>query len=129
MGAIETSLTAMLTLALVSGVNAAEQERYIVKFKEGKGPSVMGQLKAQGGKLALELANHDAAALKGLANNPNVEYVATSTPLVGVSDTAGQAMLGQLGTLANVSIGAGNYAYFDVTSMATPHVAGVAALV
>ncbi|MGL5389925.1 MAG: hypothetical protein ACRDA8_00790 [Shewanella sp.] len=90
MGAIETSLTAMLTLALVSGVNAAEQERYIVKFKEGKGPSVRGQLKAQGGKLALELANHDAAAfllptqaLKGLANNPNVEYVATSIPSVG----------------------------------------------
>lgn len=94
MRAIETSLTAMLTLALVSGAHAAEQERYIVKFKAGKGPSEMGQLKAQGGKLALELANHDAAAfllpaqaLKGLANNPNVEYVELDAKRYPLSQT------------------------------------------
>jgi subtilisin family serine protease len=53
----------------------------------------------------------------------------TNIPSVGASDTEGAAMKGQLGQSATVGIKASNYAYFDGTSMATPHVSAVAALV
>ena len=38
-------------------------------------------------------------------------------------------MKGQLGQTATVAVTASNYAFFDGTSMATPHVSAVAALV
>jgi subtilisin family serine protease len=50
-------------------------------------------------------------------------------PSVTATDTDGAAMKGQLGQSATVGIKASNYAYFDGTSMATPHVSAVAALV
>jgi len=53
----------------------------------------------------------------------------TTIPSVGASDTEGAAMKAQLGQSATVGIKASNYAYFDGTSMATPHVSAVAALV
>jgi subtilisin family serine protease len=53
----------------------------------------------------------------------------TSIPSVGASDTEGAAMKAQLGQSATVGVKASNYAYFDGTSMATPHVSAVAALV
>jgi subtilisin family serine protease len=53
----------------------------------------------------------------------------TTIPSVGASDTEGAAMKGQLGQSATVGVNASNYAYFDGTSMATPHVSAVAALV
>ena len=55
--------------------------------------------------------------------------VATTIPSVTASDTEGAAMLGQLGQSATVTVEASNYAFFDGTSMATPHVSAVAALV
>lgn len=55
--------------------------------------------------------------------------VATTIPSMTVSDTEGAAMLGQLGQTAALSIEVSNYAYYDGTSMATPHVSAVAALV
>jgi subtilisin family serine protease len=55
--------------------------------------------------------------------------VATTIPSVTASDTEGAAMKGQLGQTASIAITATNYAYFDGTSMATPHVSAVAALV
>lgn len=55
--------------------------------------------------------------------------VSTTIPSVTASDTEGAAMLGQLGQTATVSVTASNYAFFDGTSMATPHVSAVAALV
>jgi subtilisin family serine protease len=53
----------------------------------------------------------------------------TNIPSVTASDTEGAAMLGQLGQTATVTVAASDYAYFDGTSMATPHVSAVAALV
>ena len=54
---------------------------------------------------------------------------ATAIPSVTASDTEGAAMKLQLGQTASVAVAASNYAYFDGTSMATPHVSAVAALV
>ncbi|MFC5478000.1 S8 family serine peptidase [Massilia suwonensis] len=53
----------------------------------------------------------------------------TNIPSVTATDTDGAAMKLQLGQSATVGIKASNYAYYDGTSMATPHVSAVAALV
>jgi subtilisin family serine protease len=53
----------------------------------------------------------------------------TTIPSLTASDTDGAAMKAQLGQSATVAVQASNYAYFDGTSMATPHVSAVAALV
>jgi subtilisin family serine protease len=53
----------------------------------------------------------------------------TAIPSVTASDSEGAAMKQQLGQSATVSVAASDYAYFDGTSMATPHVSAVAALV
>jgi subtilisin family serine protease len=57
----------------------SEDGRYIIKFKNDAGRAAMH---AAGGRLALDLAAHGAAAaflpeaaLHGLRNNPNIEYV------------------------------------------------------
>ncbi|QYF94488.1 S8 family serine peptidase [Massilia sp. PAMC28688] len=55
--------------------------------------------------------------------------VATSIPSVTATDTDGAAMKGQLDQSATVGVKPTSYAYFDGTSMATPHVSAVAALV
>lgn len=53
----------------------------------------------------------------------------TAIPSVTASDTEGAKLKTQLGESATVAVTATNYAYFDGTSMATPHVSAVAALV
>lgn len=55
--------------------------------------------------------------------------VATSIPSVTASDAEGLAMKAQIGQAATVAVTASNYAYYDGTSMATPHASAVAALV
>ena len=53
----------------------------------------------------------------------------TSIPSVTATDVDGAAMKSQLGQSATVEVKPTNYAFYDGTSMATPHVSAVAALV
>jgi serine protease len=71
------------------------------------------------------LYNNAAGIFGGTLGDTN----ATSIPSVTVSDTDGAAMLANIGLSTTVNIGAGNYGKMSGTSMASPHVAGVAALV
>lgn len=78
---------------------------------------------ASGGVGAV-LFNNVAGAL-----SPTLGTTVTTIPSVAASLAEGTSMLGQLGQPATVTVKAGNYAYFNGTSMATPHVAAVAGLV
>jgi subtilisin family serine protease len=53
----------------------------------------------------------------------------SSIPSVTASQAEGTQLMAQLGQSATVGVAANSYAYFDGTSMATPHVSAVAALV
>jgi subtilisin family serine protease len=54
---------------------------------------------------------------------------ASAIPSMTVSDTEGAALRGQFNQTATAAVGVANHAYFDGTSMATPHVSAVAAMV
>jgi serine protease len=71
------------------------------------------------------LYNNAAGSFGGTLGDTN----STSIPAVTVSDTDGAAMLGNIGMSTTIKIGSGNYGKMSGTSMASPHVAGVAALV
>ncbi len=64
--------------------SSSNKERVIVKFKAGKGDEVKGLAKKAGGELKVDLPKHNSfamefpsAALNGLRNNPNIEFIET----------------------------------------------------
>lgn len=69
--------------------------------------------------------NNVAGALAATLGDTNT----TSIPAVAASQADGNSMLGQIGSTTSINIGAGDYGKMSGTSMASPHVAGVATLV
>jgi subtilisin family serine protease len=78
---------------------------------------------ASGGVGAV-IYNNAAGAFSGTLGT-----TVTSIPSVSISQADGSALLARIGQATTVGVGAANYAYYDGTSMATPHVSAVAALV
>lgn len=79
--------------------------------------------KASGGVGAV-VYNNAAGAFGGTLGT-----TVTTIPSVTATDVDGAAMKTKLGQSATVEVKATNYAFYDGTSMATPHVSAVAALV
>lgn len=77
-----------------------------------------------GGGVGAVIYNNEAGALSGTLGG-----VSVNIPALGISQADGQTALGSVGSSASVSVGASDWASFNGTSMASPHVAGVAALV
>ncbi len=77
----------------------------------------------QGG-VGLVIFNNSDALFSGTFGDTVV-----TIPGVGVSGIDGAILENRLGDSATVTTTLGNYSYYDGTSMATPHVAGAAALV
>ena len=61
--------------------------------------------------------------------NATLNGVATAIPSVGADGNDAASLLSKVGQTATVTVAQSNYALFDGTSMATPHVSAVAALV
>lgn len=77
-----------------------------------------------GGGLAAIIYNNESGNFSG-----TVEGTTATIPAVSISQEDGQMLMAQLGSIANLTSGASNYGLMSGTSMASPHVAGVAALV
>lgn len=82
------------------------------------------ECEAQGGVAAIIFNNNSGPLFTGTLGG-----AATGIPSVAVSGDTGAELQAKAGNTATVGVNPGNYAFYDGTSMATPHVSGVAALV
>lgn len=80
--AVASNLTPSLNNDVVDNGNGKGRERVIVKFVPGKSQQVKALTKGKGGEIKVDLPRHNAfameipsVALKGLQNNPNIEYI------------------------------------------------------
>lgn len=78
----------------------------------------------ESGGLAAVIYNNAAGNFNGTLGGSGL-----GIPVISVSNIDGAALKAKQGQVATVKVGVSNYAYFDGTSMATPHAAAVAALV
>jgi subtilisin family serine protease len=81
------------------------------------------------GAVAAIIYNNTAGDFSGTLGAATTSDGRTWIPAVAVSDTTGAALKAQAGTSATVVDGASDWDYYDGTSMATPHTAGVLALI
>jgi serine protease len=118
-GALANCGKALTTCTAASGGRVCLIERGDISFADKV-------LNCQaGGGTAAVIYNNAPGLFSG-----TVSGAGTSIPSVGISQEHGQWLLANgIGAASSVAVGPGNYAYYDGTSMAAPHVAGVAALV
>ena len=128
---IEGSVQGTVTAALVDfgdGTQVADATGKICVIRRGTNTFAEKVANcASGGGVGAVVFNNVAGGLLGsfIGSTSGIPAI----PAVSASDTEGATLLGLAGAEATMNLGPASYSYYNGTSMATPHVSGVAALV